>query len=219
MKKILSMLLIVGLVFVFGACGQNYEDGGGTKPFSEKKADEAGTADLTDLELLAWGPSEENSENFFLLRDEISYSLGSVDPEKAVGVLPVTGEGTRSHGGCSIYSGLLTTLPDPMCDGFFSYGNVPVPTFEQGDKIVSYSSTNVPDLQHRKVNFYGYAIRLYIVSGENGRCFIIDDNQGCSFSLSDNVNILNQSGDSLNSIFDVYNLKEGERKEIKVLFS
>lgn len=218
MKKMLSVMLALCLVLVLGACSQGYDVSEDPEFFADDEEIVLGDGTEFDneLDLLMWEPNEENSENFYLLRNDVNYSLGSVDPEKAIGgVLPVTGIGLRNHGGCSVQSGLMVTLPDYVNNGLFTYGNVPILTFEPGDKIVSYSQKAIPDLQLRKVVFYGYAVRLYIINkGENSRYDILDDEQDNSIYPSDNIEIKDSSGNTLDELFDVYNLNEGEKYTI-----
>ena len=147
-KKLMCMLLVFGLVFALGACDQGYE----INEDLELNSPEDGPYDLPDndsshgLDLLVWEPKEGNNSNFFLLRDGVNYSLSTIDPEKANGVLPYTDLRMGYDKGCYVYSDLLTSLPDSVNNGFFSYGNIPVPTYEHGDKIVSYSSSSVPNM-------------------------------------------------------------------------
>ena len=211
-KKLLSMLLIFGLVFVFAACGSDdsdYESGVDEIEFEEETTDSGDVSSEDELYLLAWEPNEENSENFFLLRDNQNYSLNTIDADKAVGVLPVIVYGSKDygHGGCIIYGDMMETgaLPEVARDGFFSYGNIPVPVIEEGDKVVSYSSRGVPELMLKKLDFYGYAIRLKTFSKGY---IIIDDAIGSVTLPFDGTEVVDSSGETVD---DIYDLNEGEQ--------
>lgn len=211
-KKVLSILLVFCLIMILGACSNNSPDVGegeeNSEEYMEEDSNVSEDASSDDLYLLAWEPNDTNSEEFFLLRDGQNYSLDRIDDDKAEGTLPVISHvaNAAGHGGCGLYGEKMVTgnVPEAAREGFFSYGNVPVPVYEDGDKIVSYSSKGVPDLELRKVNFYGYAVR--IVSFANGYK-IVDDATGAVSMPLENTEVKTSSGEVVD---DFYNLNEGE---------
>ena len=204
-KKLLSILLIFGLVFVFAACSLDDSDydSGDMDDFEveddiEDYENSGGFDD--ELELLAWEPNEENSENnFFLLRDGRNYSLGAIDYEMAETYLPYS---LNVYNGecCSTYSGIVKSIPG----GFFSLGEVPVPVIGEGDKIVSYSSENVPVLRLLKANYYGCAVRLETNPGYDN----LLDRRAEAYWLDPGTTEVRDSGGDL--VEDIYNLNEGD---------
>ena len=207
-KKLLSLLLIFSLALLLGACGGNsdYEDDGNPEPYPEEAIDYEDSGD--GLDLLAREPNDENRDNFFLLRDGQNYSLGTIDEEKAIGVLPflsTSGDRYGSYVGYSLYGDSFRSPNGAFEWGFFSYGNVPVPTYEQGDKIVSYSTKGVPNLQLGKVEFYGYAMRLKATSDK----YIVFDGaiEATSVPIDGTTEIKSSTGEIVE---DAYNLNEGE---------
>lgn len=209
-KKLICMLLVICLAFVFSACSQqssdqDYQDDGSTD--GVEGYDKSEGVDNDELELLAREPNDENRDNFFLLRDGKNYSLGTIDKEKGASVLPyLVGSGDRygSYVGYSLYGDSQVSPVGAFDWGFFSYGNVPVPVYKQGDKIVSYSTKGVPSLQLRKVDFYGYAIRLKSTSD---KYIVFDTAIGpVSFPI-DGTSIKNSSGEVVE---DIFNLNEGD---------
>lgn len=207
MKKKLSLLLIICLVFVLGACSSGssdtYED---EDVIEEEVVDSEDVSSDNGLDLLIWEPAEENNETFFLLRNGTYYSLGAVDPEKAAEYLPVTLSGTNTYGGCTTYSGIFVGAPEQLRDGFFSLGEVPVPVYEEGDKILVSSSKAIPNMQLRKVSFYGYAVRMAL-SGDHYSVYDDATNGDHSGLTTSNTEVKDSSG---NVVEDIYNLEEGE---------
>lgn len=206
MKKMVGILLVFSMVLMLGACGGNdYVDDGGLEPDGVEEAiDES--EDVDELDLLIWEPNEENNEIFFLSRGETYYSLGAIDPLKAEEYLPISLSGQNTYGGCTTYSGVFVGAPERLRDGFISLGEVPVPVYEEGDRIIVYSDEAIPDMQLRKVNFYGYAIRMTL-SGDNYSVYD-DATRDEHFGLTtSNTEVRDSSG---NVVEDIYDLEEGE---------
>ena len=158
------------------------------------------------LDLLVWEPTKENEETFFLIRNGVSYSLGAIDPEKAAKYLPVTLSGDNTYGGCTTYSGIVVGVSDSINNGFFSLGNVPVPVYEEGDKIIVYSSKTIPRLQLRKVNYYGDAIRLLI----SANAYSVYDDAAADKAYGLKVNNTEIRDSSGSEVEDIYSLNAGE---------
>lgn len=72
-KKLLSILLIFGLVFVFSGCGQSYEDDGGLEPDGvEEEMDESEDMESGDvLELISRGTWDTEDASGYKVQGEI----------------------------------------------------------------------------------------------------------------------------------------------------
>lgn len=218
MRKTVTLFLVLLTVFIFASCESGNsgfkttdEYGNVLQGEEEDNVEEA----ATDIERLEADTSMEELEGVFLLRDDKYYSLnGTINNGYDIGVEFTNGNGKRN-----LYSNIMQR-DDGSCV-FMAYGGsggIPEPVYTSSDKVVSFSSTNVPEIKLFKIEFYGYGVGLLQDKGP----MIYDHVQGLtSIEGATDIEVANfETGEVVEDFYDLeydecYTISwyEGTRKE------
>lgn len=201
-RKILGMLLIFSLVFVFGACSPDddmydFDDTEETEIESGLDSEPAIDSEYADLELLREDPTEDDDYGFFLLRNGTNYTLGTV----------IHNEYAPS-GDCMIYDNIVE-INDSGLRGFCSVGYVPVPVLQDGDSVVCYSDEGVPTLGLAAVDLYGYTTGV-IYYPKDGVMYYCANTATGEWVNNKNVSDLTITDSEGNIAEDIHNLNENQ---------
>lgn len=213
MKKFLSILLILGLIFavlMLTAC-----DNGGLVEENGEEGQEIveGDEEIDEEDDPIGDLRSEIDPKFSLIyleRDGNTYSLSDrlhdepgVDYKSGVPAIQFGGP-TDSR---RLYEPYAKKIDGKQ--GCFSYGEVPRPVLQKGDRVVAHSRESIPTLALFKVEYTGCALPIFNFGEHEGVTFFsAEEVEYYSAQDIDDFKVVDSSG---NVITDYYNVEEGEK--------